>query len=232
MPNIESSLTDWHANLCKSVDVSGLFARSPIAHKWKSPWRALLLREAVGWRLVDLLIQSNALYKAQHLLGARILVRAAFETLGILIYSNQEMRRVVSGHLDFHEFSGLTSQLLLGSRDNTTSLKAKSILTVLQKADKRFPGLLAWYEVLCESAHPNCEGLLVGYSTGDTENYQTTFENRWAAMYSSTHESSIEACMVIFDAEYNSEWPDAFESLEKWIESNDQSLEATRPKEG
>jgi hypothetical protein len=35
--------------------------------------------------------------------------------------------------------------------------------------------------------------------------------------------------MVIFDAEYNHEWPDAFEALEHWIEQNDAMLEATKP---
>lgn len=84
----------------------------------------LLLREAVAWRLVDLLTQSVHLHKAKHVLGARILVRSAFETVGMLIYASQEMRRVVAGELDFHEFSKRTSQLLLGSVSWTLCLPA------------------------------------------------------------------------------------------------------------
>lgn len=232
MPDIDEALIAWQNTLCKEIDVGGLMARSPCAHKWKAPWRALLLREAVAWRLVDLLQQSVQLHKAKHVLGARILVRSAFETLGMLIYSNQDIRRVVANELNFHEFSMRTSQLLLGSRDKTTDLVSINILTVLQRADKRFPGFLGWYEALCESAHPNYEGLLAGYSSSNSTEFVTKFENRWNTMYGASHLGSIKACMVVFDAEYNHEWPDAFDELEKWIEANDEMLETSKPNEG
>ena len=230
MAAIEDVLEAWQKSLCKQIPVGGLFSRNPVAHKWKAPWRLILLREAIAWRLVDLLTQSTFLHKAQHVLGARILVRSAFETLGMLIYSNQEMRQVVAGELDFHEFSTRTSQLLLGSRDKSTNVQAISILKVLQRADKRYPGLFAKYEVLCESAHPNYEGVLVGYSVDNADSFETNFENRWNALYGKTHLNSITACMAAFDAEYNQEWPDAFEALEAWIETNDQALEASKLK--
>ena len=219
MPDIEDSLAAWQETLCKQVDVGGLFSRNPTAHKWKSPWRILLLREAVAWRLVDLLEQSVYLHKAKHVLGARILVRSAFETLGMLIYSNQEMRRVVTGELDFHEFSERTNRLLLGSREKTTKLQSINIITILQRADKRYPGLFPWYEaMLCESAHPNYEGMLAGYSNAaalDRDEFCTNFENRWNSMYGETQLGAVKACSVVFDAEYNHEWPAAFEALEK-----------------
>lgn len=231
MPGIEEALLALQNSLCKEIDVGGLMARSPSAHKWKAPWRALLLREAVAWRLVDLLLQSVQLHKAKHVLGARILVRSAFETLGMLIYSNQDMRRVVANELNFHEFSKRTSQLLLGSRDKATNVVSINILTVLQRADKRFPGFLGWYEALCESAHPNYEGLLAGYSSSNSTEFVTTFENRWNTMYGTSQLGSIRACMVVFEAEYNHEWPDAFDELEKWIEANDEMVETSKPKE-
>lgn len=232
MPDIEEALLAWQSTLCQEIDVRSLMARSPSAHKWKAPWRVLLLREAVAWRLVDLLQQSVQLHKAKHVLGARILVRSAFETLGMLIYSNQDIRRVVANELDFHEFSKRTSQLLLGSRDKTTKLMSINILTVLQRADQRFPGLLGWYEALCESAHPNYEGMLAGYSVSNSTEFITTFENRWDAMYGPSHLGSIKACAVVFDEEYNHEWPDAFDELEKWIEANDEMLELSKPTKG
>lgn len=232
MLNIEETLATWQASLCKQIDVGSLYARNSTAHKWKAPWRILLLREAVGWRLIDLLVQSTQLHKMKHVLGARILVRSAFETLGMLIYANQEMRRVVAGELDFHEFSKRTSQLLLGSRDKTTSLQSVSILTVLQRSDKRFPGLFAWYEALCESAHPNFEGMLAGYSVGNAEDFTTSFENRWDSMYGASHLGSIETCCLVFEHEYNDEWSSAFEALEQWINNNDQRLESSKPGDG
>ncbi|HRH04467.1 MAG TPA: hypothetical protein PK702_01445 [Burkholderiaceae bacterium] len=229
MTEITTALKDMKSSLCREVDVSGLFARCPVAHKWKAPWRALLLRESVAWRLQELLEQSFALSRQDGLLGARILLRSAFETLAVLIYLNRSIRSVVAGNLNFHKFSEKTLRLLLGSRDKTTSYEQISILTVLDGANKRYPGLSDWYAALSESAHPNFEGMLMGYSTADIENHITRFTSRWCDLYSKTHEDALTACLMVFVGEYNDESADALESLEKWLVVHDAELEATKP---
>ena len=229
MDDLKRALANFRTSLCREVDVGGLFARNRAAHKWKAPWRALLLREAVAWRLQDLLEQSRILHASEGVLGARILLRSAFETLAVLIYLNKAMRSVVVGLLDFHVFSDKTTRLLLGSRDKTTSVESINIMSVLQSADKRYPGLESWYAALSESAHPNYEGMILGYSVADRENYVTSFENRWRSMYGATHESALLACLVVFEGEYNEEWPAAFEALEQWIVKSDTELEASKP---
>lgn len=225
---VEQALSEWKASLCQQIDVGGLFARSPIAHKWKAPFRSLVLRESVCWRLHDLLTQSYALHQAGHLLGARILLRSSFETVAILIYLNQMTAKVLDGTLTFHTFSEKTSQLLLGSKDQSTKHAAINIVTVLGHCDKRYPRIAQWYSDLSESAHPNYEGICVGYSKANRENYVTTFSNRWAKLYGGTHLDGIRSCMVLFDAEYNEVWQGQMEALESWIEANDATLEATK----
>jgi hypothetical protein len=49
-------------------------------------------------------------------------------------------------------------------------------------------------------------------------------------MYGKSHLQSVELCVAVFYEEYNREWPDAFEELEKWIEEHDAELEATKGK--
>lgn len=230
MTDFSAVLQAFKSTLCNQVDLGGLFARNSTAYKWKAPWRALLLREAVAWRLQDLLEQSLALSGAGHLLGARILLRSAFETLAMLIYLNRSMRSVVAGNLDFHVFSEKTSRLLLGSRDKTTTIESISILTVLDGANKRYPGLSDWYAALSESTHPNYEGMLVAYSCADTQNHVTTFRNRWNDLYEKNHESALDACFEVFLHEYDDESSSALEALETWIEKNDSNLEATKPR--
>lgn len=66
----------------------------------------------------------------------------------------------------------------------------------------------------------------------DSTEFITTFENRWSAMYGTSHLDSFKACAVIFYEEYNQEWPDAFGKLGKWIEANDEVLELTKPTDG
>jgi hypothetical protein len=225
---VEQALANWKSSLYPKLDLAGLYARNPTAHKWKAPFRALMLRESVFWRLHDLLTQSHALFSARHVLGARILLRSGFETLGILIHLNQTMAQVLNGTLNFHIFSDKTSQLLLGSKDQSTQHPAINIVTVLTHCDKRYPGILKLYGDLSESAHPNYEGMCVGYSTVDHENHVTNFANRWCEMYGDTHLKLMRDCIELFEAEYNEVWPRYFGDLERWIEVNDDELEATK----
>lgn len=225
---IEQALANWKASLYPKLELGGLYARNPTAHKWKAPFRSLMLRESVFWRLHDLLMQSHTLFHAGHVLGARILLRSAFETLAILIHLNQMMATVLDGTLNFHTFSDKTSQLLLGSKDQSTKHAAINIVTILGHCEKRYPGLVKLYGDLSESAHPNYEGICVGYSTVDHDNHVTNFANRWYEMYGGTHLMGMRACMVLFEAEYNEVWPTRFDGLERWIEANDAVLEATK----
>ncbi|MCV2363006.1 hypothetical protein LNV23_06005 [Paucibacter sp. DJ1R-11] len=140
------------------------------------------------------------------------------------------MRNVVAGTLEFHEFSVKTTRLLIGSRDESTSHESINILNILYVANKRYPGLKDWYTALCESAHPNYEGMLLGYSTSDSQSHVTRFENRWNSLFGKSHQSALQACLDVFVGEYNDEWPAAHDALEQWLEKNDAKLEATKPK--
>lgn len=228
MDTIDKSLKKWREFLCESVDVEGLRLKNPIAYKWKAPFRSLSLRESVGWRLQDLLFQSKMLSDSNQLLGARILLRSAFETLAVLIHLNQLMRNVVSGKMNFHGFSDKTSTLLLGSRDGSTGHSSLNIMTIIQKCDREYPGILKIYKGLCESAHPNYEGLSGGYSKIDHENRVIHYSNRWAELFATDHNQGIVLCIKIFYCEYNDEWTEANTSLEKWIVKNDDKLEDSK----
>ncbi|MCB5199195.1 hypothetical protein LGQ03_08075 [Loktanella sp. TSTF-M6] len=228
MDTIAQNLSNWRASLMKSIPVAGLIAREPDVYKWKAPFRCWLLREAAFWRATDLLTQSYELHQQGHGLGARILLRSGFETLATLIYLNQLMQKVAASELDFHEFGKKTSILLLGSRDGSTQHQSLNIVTILQKCDKRYPGLEKLYGILSESSHPNYEGLLAGYSKFDHDEYETFFSNRWMETYGGSYLGSIELCMATFQREYDDVWTSLMENLENWIVENDDRLEATK----
>lgn len=178
--------------------------------------------------MLDLLEQSFALHKLGHALGARILLRSAFETLAMLIYVNQQMAKVLEGAVDFHAFSEKTETLLLGSRNGSTPFKAVHINKVLDECDKQYAGMKKIYEDLSESAHPNYEGMSRGYTLIDHKADTVTFTNRWAELYGEKHPDAMMLCLEIFQHEYNSGWTDLFEKLENWIETNDAKLEAAK----
>jgi len=229
MTDLARRLQQVRESLCQRIEVGALLARNSTAHKWKSPWQALLLRESVAWRLQDLLEQSHTLSALSKLLGARILLRSAFETLAVLIYLNQSIQSVTRGNLDFYVFSSTINRLLLGSRDKSTPHESLNILKVLKSADKRYPSLFEWYEDLSETAHPNYRGMLAAYSKVDRKTHVTTFQNRWHDLHGASHSAALMACLEVFVTEYDDEWPAAFEALESWIEANDAELESSKP---
>lgn len=228
MNTVEDNLTLWKESLLSSIPVGGLLSRNRVAYKWKSTFRIWMLREAVFWRLNDLMVQSYALHQQEHGLGARILLRSGLESVSTLIYLNQLMQSVLDGKLDFHAFSDKTATLMLGSRDKSTDHQSINIMTVLEKCNKKYPGFLELYNALSESAHPNYEGIVMGYSKIDHGEYETHFSNRWMELYGDSHLGAMEACMSTFHHEYNDVWPTLMEQLEIWLEANDSKLEATK----
>lgn len=225
---VEEAIARLKASLLPSFDIGGLFSRNNVAHKWKATYRSLLLREAVFWRLEDLLQQSYALHRQGHALGALILLRSALETLSTLIYLNQLTGSVLDGSLNFHEYGKKTVVLLLGSRNEMTTYKAINIQTVLEKCSKRYDFIEKFYADLSECAHPNHEGLIMGYSRPNKENFIENFANQWAGMYSKTHEERMSVVIMMFEHEYNEVWTRQFSALEQWLVDNDVELEATK----
>jgi len=228
MNNIEQNLARWKDSLFPSFYVGGLLSRNPVAYKWKAPFRSLMLREAAFWRIHDLLTQSHFLHQQRHGLGARILLRSAYESLAMLIYLNQLMQKVLDGALNFHVFTYKTARLLAGSKNDPNGPESINIVTVLGHCDKQYPGLMKRYANLSESAHPSYEGLCVGYSTVDHDEFETKFSNRWMELYGDQHLDSMDLCMQTFHHEYDDVWADLIVKLEKWIEANDTELEATK----
>lgn len=228
MTEIEQTLERWKASRCQQVSVAGLLARSSVAHKWKATLRSITVRECVFWRVHDLLNQAHLLHQSKHTLGSRILIRSALESVATLIHLNQLTAQVLDGALNFHVFDQKTRNLLLGSRDGSTKHKSINIVTVLSHCEKKYKGISDIYATLSECAHPNYEGICIGYSEVNHERYETNFSNRWADMWSDRHEPLMKLISAVFESEYNEVWPALLGKLEQWLEKNDQELEATK----
>ena len=232
MSETEQILRRWKDSLCANISVGGMLARNPIAHKWKATYRSLVLRESVSWRTHDLLTQAQMLYEAGHVLGSRILIRGALESVATLIYLNQLTARVLAGTLDFHTFEQMTRKLLLGSRDGSTKHMSMNIVSVLEQCEKKYDGITSMYATLSECAHPNYEGICFGYSEVDYERNETNFSNKWASMWADRHESLVKLVCAVFETEYNDVWKSQMEKLEAWLTMHDAELVATKVEEG
>lgn len=216
----------WESTLCKEVDLASLYARNPEAHKWKSLHRIYVLRELVAWRLVDLLKQAALLAQQEMYIGSRILLRASIETLALLIYSSQKMDAVVDTGQGFQELSDATSKLLLGSRNEMTKHQSINILTIIEKADKKYNGIMKMYGDLSETTHPNWQGMSVTYSKLNVESYKTKFCNNSQELFVGEQKPIMNYIMAIFESEYNQVWPASFNAFESWVGLNSKNLES------
>lgn len=225
---IEQHLADWKASLVESIPAGGLLARNPVVYKWKALLRVWVVRELVSWRLHDLVSQSYILYLQRRGLGMRILLRSGIETLAMLIYINQMIRCVMDRKIQFNEFDQKTENLLLGSHTNETAFRPVRVGKVLKSIKVRYPELERLYSALSEDAHPNFEGLCVGYSKVDYTEHVTHFSNRWMELYADKHPIYLQLCMEVFFHEYSEIWNTQLRKFEIWIEANDAELEAEK----
>src|ERR1700744_6374686 len=113
LSEVKEHVLRWRQSLPASMPIADLIARNPIAHRWKAPLRSLVLRETLHRRMVDLLEQTIILLDHRGILGARILLRCAIETIAVLVYTNQKMSALLEGSLTWVEFDSLTTKLLL-----------------------------------------------------------------------------------------------------------------------
>ncbi|QNH14823.1 hypothetical protein HEP75_04296 [Xanthomonas sp. SI] len=229
MHSIRQRVANWTASLPAEVDAGSLYARCPIAHKWKATFRILLVREASLWRMADLGAAFVDLVDSSKYLSARIILRSACETSALLAYLNKKLHDVVSGQVDFEAFNELTKQLLLGGK-NEDYFPPVNVLTALTHFAKDHPTILEIYNRLSEDAHPNAAGMIYGFSTSQPDIFLTSFSNRFSATDPLKNHtvSSADLLFLCYEQQYNEIWPQRFEALEQWLRDNDQRLEALR----
>lgn len=220
LDQIQSLLNEIRKSLVKRVDAEEFYTQNFEIRKYKALFRAILLREAAAWRFHDLLEQIVFLLKSNHISGSQILMRSAYETMAILVYLNGIMKTAIASVNEFKEFSKKTTQLLLGSKDEMTLFEAINVLTMMKKMNKKYHGSQDRYNHLSETSHPNCEAMLLGYSSSNDDGIISNFENRWNVIYGKYFPAEVMVCLEIFLAEYNEEWIDAYEKLELWMIKN------------
>jgi len=226
MDTIIESIETLQSELATELDIAGMYSRNPTAHKWKECYRVWSLRELVSWRFADLIYQAALLQKENHVLGAGMLLRGSIETLGVLVYSNIQMEKILNSDNDFWDASEKTTKLLLGSKDGFTKYISINIISVLKQCDKaRNYDLWKKYEFLSESAHPNWDGMQKLYSKLDKDNHIEYFENR-SPLHFKLNLPLFNLLLMFFVKEYMEIWPNNYTRFENWVEENDERLQA------
>lgn len=149
----------------------------------KTPYIAICYREAQYCRFEELGRAACDLFERNDVVAANICVRAMLETSACVWFLmellQKEVREGLSGKV--HE---KIVQLLMGQRcDPESNLPISiNVLTIVDHADKKLPGLRKHYDRLSEFAHPNWSGALGAYGDRDDETLITWFRSDKASL--------------------------------------------------
>jgi hypothetical protein len=163
---INASLERLNELRAVEMNVSGPFARSKIA------WKLVTYQHALLHRIVALVDGAAVTWNAKSTLSTMLAARAFMETMAVIA----EVENRVSRFLAEENLGGLDAvaqQGIFASRDadwisEFPETKAVSVLTYIDKFDKRVPGFRGHYDILSERCHPNSLGHNFMFSKLDT----------------------------------------------------------------
>ncbi len=138
------------------ITVSGRFARSKIAWKLASYQHVLL------HRLVALMDGAAVAWNNRCTLSAILSARALMETFAVIAEFEQRVERLLEEE-DLGGLDTVAQNGIFASRDpewvkDNPATQAISVLTYIDKFDKRAEGFRGHYDMLSERCHPNAMG--------------------------------------------------------------------------
>jgi len=141
----------------------------------KLPFKALLYREALIWRMAELARGAMENFEKDRLALAILETHAAVETSAALWYLHAKLDATLTAGAvgDVDDF---LMKLAMGSRTDTDIMpQAISVLTFVDRVEKDAEGFRHQYDRLSEFAHPNWAGTALLYSKPDPPNLWTDF---------------------------------------------------------
>lgn len=138
------------------INVSGPFLRSKIA------WKLATYQHALLHRIVALIDGVAVAWNARSTLAAILTARAFMETYAIMADFEKQVERFLCSE-DLHQLDTLAQNGIFATRDpelcdDVPDVKAKNILTFIDKLDTQCSGFRKHYDILSERCHPNAMG--------------------------------------------------------------------------
>lgn len=155
----------------RSNRIDGM-AVSPIS---KIPYKALLYREGLVWRMAELSRVAFESFHSERLVSAILITRATVETSAALWFLCGQIDIAVQSK-DVGEIDDVLMKLMMGTKTNLDiQPEAFNVLKFVDRMDKDVEGARHQYEMLSEFAHPNWAGTALLYSKHDSSNRWTDF---------------------------------------------------------
>ena len=205
---IRERLAMLESNLPRQIDGFALSEKS------KLPWKVLLYREALIWRIVELGRSALETFLSDRLVSGVVLTRAALEASAALWYLSAKVDSVVDSKMvgDVDEY---LMKLAMGtatgwpetdsSTDVLTMPRPIKIGAFLKQVEQDIEGFSHQYGVLSEYAHPNWAGTVLLYSSTNKQKAITHFGQnmRKAENAKAVGVVNLSVALKMFHTKYN-----------------------------
>lgn len=175
MDEVRSNLELLESNLPTRVDAKSVSTS-------KLPWKVLVHREALAWRMAELGRAAFQAFEQDTLVAAIVLTRAAVETSAALWYSYTKLDEAIEsnavGDIDEYLMKLLSGMATTGPKADASDPKfprPMKIQAFLNQVEKKIEGYSHQYGVLSEYAHPNGAATTLLYAKHDYEKRITDF---------------------------------------------------------
>jgi hypothetical protein len=196
------------SSLPKRIDAIGA---SPTS---KLPFKVLLYRETLIWRMAELSRASFQSFERDGLVSAIVLARAAVETSAALWSLCAKVADAVESDA-INEIDEYLMKLVAGmatgapetdtSTNDVTLPRPVKVGAFLNQVEKDIKGFSHQYGVLSEYAHPNWAGTVLLYAKHDAENQFTDFGQNLRKEESTKRigACNLTVALAIFENAYN-----------------------------
>jgi hypothetical protein len=197
MIEVRGRLEQIESNLPQRVDAM-------ISPNSKLPFKALLYREALIWRMAELSRGAFENFERNHLAVAILLTRAAVETSAALWYLSAKLDATLQAGT-VGDIDDYLMRLMMASRTYPELLPAISVLTFVDHVEKEIDGFRHQYDMLSEFSHPNWAGTGLLYSKPDPPNLWTDFGANIRLSDSTKHAGvlNLSVALMLFERSYN-----------------------------
>ncbi len=208
MDEIRGRLVLLESSLLERVDAMAVSQTS------KLPFKVLLYREALIWRMVELARAAFQSFERDRLVSAIVLARAAVGTSAALWYLCAKIAAAVEldaiGDIDDCMIKLVAGMATGGPKTDASTTdvalpRPVKVGAFLNQVDKDIEGFSHQYGILSEYAHPNWAGTVLLYSKHDPENRLTEFGQNIRKGDSTKRIGvcNLSAALAMFETSYN-----------------------------
>lgn len=192
---------EFHERFRQSLVVKRIDVAS-VSTTAKTPFKALVLRESLFYRMTELCGVAIDLYRQCKVVSGVIITRSLFETAALCYYVCKHLEEVIKSN-NLGDVDEVLMRAGHGGRRFSVGVKAFNPSTTIGELDKEYNGAKNMYGFLCELTHPNWMGCEGAYSDTNYEEYYIEFSEACERVPESTGLNELLMGLTIFEHYYN-----------------------------